>query len=56
MFGKFIELATLSIDIAIDTLTLGGELIDGKSATIEKLDSLSRKKECERTRYKRVIH
>ena len=56
MFGKFIELATLSIDIAIDTLTLDRPLINEKSATIEKLDSLSEKKECERTRYKRVIH
>ena len=34
MFGKFIELATLPVDIEKDTLILGGELTDGKSATI----------------------
>ena len=48
MFGKFIELATLPVDITKDILTLGGELTDGKSATMEKLDSLSGKKERER--------
>ena len=48
MFGKFIELATLPVDIVKDTLTLGGELTDEKSATMEKLDSLSGKKERER--------
>ena len=48
MFGKFIELATLPVDMAKDILTLGGELTDGKSATMEKLDSLSGKQERER--------
>ena len=48
MFGKLIELVTLPVDIVKDTLTLGGELTDGKSATMEKLDSLSGKKERER--------
>ena len=48
MFGKFIELVTLPVDMAKDILTLGGELTDGKSATMEKLDSLSGKKERER--------
>ena len=48
MISKFIELATLPVDIAKDTLTLGGTLTDEKSATMEKLDSLSGKKERER--------
>ena len=48
MFGKFIELVTLPVDMAKDILTLGGELTDGESATMEKLDSLSGKKERER--------
>ena len=48
MFGKFIELATLPVDIVKDTLTLGGTLTDEKSATMEKLGSLSGKKERER--------
>ena len=48
MFGKFIELATLPVDMAKDILTLGGELTDGKSATMKKLDSLSGKKEQDR--------
>ena len=48
MFGKLIELVTLPVDIVKDTLTLGGELTNGKSATMEKLDSLSGKKERER--------
>ena len=48
MFGKFIELATLPVDMAKDIFTLGGELTNGKSATMEKLDSLSGKKERER--------
>ena len=48
MFGKIVELATLPVDIAKDTLTLGGTLTDEKSATMDKLDSLSGKKERER--------
>ena len=48
MFGKLIELVTLPVDMAKDILTLGGELTDGESATMKKLDSLSGKKERER--------
>ena len=48
MFGKIVELVTLPLDIVKDTLTLGGTLIDEKSATIDKFDSLSGKKERER--------
>ena len=48
MFGKFIELVTLPVDMAKDILTLGGELTDGESAIMKKLDSISGKKERER--------
>ena len=48
MLGKIVELVTLPLDIVKDTLTLGGTLTDEKSATMEKLDSLSGKKERER--------
>ena len=54
MFDKFIELSTLLVDK--DTLTLDRTLTNEKSTTIEKLDSLSRKKECEKTKYKIVIY
>ena len=48
MFGKIVELVILPLDIVKDTLTLGDTLIDEKSATIDKLDSLSGKKERKR--------
>jgi len=48
MFGKIIELATLPVDIVKDIITLGGTLTDERSATMEKIESLSGKKERER--------
>lgn len=48
MFSKLIGIATLPIDLAKDTLTLGGTLTNEKSATMDKLDFLTGKKEFER--------
>lgn len=48
MFGKLIGLETLPIDMTKDALTLGGALSGEKSATMDKLDYLSGKKEFDR--------
>lgn len=48
MFGKLIGLTTLPIDLAKDAVTLGGTLTNSKSATLDKIDFLSGKKEFER--------
>ncbi|RLA75853.1 MAG: hypothetical protein DRG78_20205 [Epsilonproteobacteria bacterium] len=55
MFGKLIGLVTLSIDIAKDAVTLGGSLIDEKSATADKLEYLTGEKEFKREQERKDV-
>ncbi len=55
MLDKIIGIATLPLDVAKDAVTLGGAITDENSATIDKIDFLTGKKEFEREQERKDV-